>query len=85
MQFSRYEIDVGEAAVVVVKLDRAANVRLMDRTNFQRFRAGRSHEYIGGEAKTSRLRVPHAGRWFLTIDHGPRGGSIRSSISVLLG
>lgn len=85
LEFRQYEITANAGAVVVVELDRAANVRLMDPPNFQRFRQGRSHRYLGGEARRSpvRLSVPHAGRWFVTIDLGPRGGSLRSSVSVL--
>ncbi|WP_367174219.1 DUF1883 domain-containing protein, partial [uncultured Deinococcus sp.] len=41
----------------------AANVRLLDSSNFGNYRSGRQHRYIGGLIRKSpvRLRIPHAG------------------------
>ncbi len=40
----------------------AANVRLMDSSNFQSYKHGRRHHYIGGLAKKSpvRLQIPRS-------------------------
>ncbi len=73
--------------IVEVTLSGAANVRLMDSGNFQAYRSGRKHRFYGGHAKRSpvRLQVPHAGHWYVTIDLGGYGGSVRASVRVLPG
>lgn len=72
--------------VVEVTLDRGANVRLMDTSNFNAYKQGRQHRYQGGLAKQSpvRLAVPSSGRWHVAIDmQGLRGGTIRHSLRVI--
>lgn len=51
--------------VIEVNLDHAANVRLMDASNFQSYRQGARYRCFGGEARQSpiRLRVPQPCRW----------------------
>jgi len=70
--------------VVEVSLDHAANVRLMDASNFQSYRQGRQHRYFGGEARQSpvRLQVPQSGHWHVAIDLGGRSGTIRAGVRV---
>ena len=48
----------------------AANVRLMDSSNFQSYRSGHNHRYIGGLAKQSpvRLQIPTSGHWHVAVD-----------------
>lgn len=73
----------GETVVVTIS-GNAVNVRLMDSSNFQSYRAGRSHRYFGGLAERSpvRLVVPHSGHWYVTIDFQGLRGSARFGISV---
>ena len=65
----------------------AANVRLMDSSNFSSYRNGRRHRYHGGLAKGSpvRLQIPHSGHWYITVDMQGLGGTVRSSARVLPG
>jgi hypothetical protein len=65
----------------------AANVRLMDTSNFSSYRNGRRYRCIGGLAKRSpvRLRIPRSGRWHVVVDMAGLGGSTRSSARVLPG
>jgi hypothetical protein len=62
----------------------AANVRLLDSSNFSSYRRGAQHRYVGGLAKQSpvRLGVPHSGRWHVTVDLMGLGGSVRPSVMV---
>jgi hypothetical protein len=73
-----------KGSTVVVTLNKRANVRLMDQTNYNKFKRGDRHTYHGGEARTSPMRipVPRSGHWYLTIDLGGRSGQIRHSIRV---
>lgn len=63
----------------------AANVRLMDSSNYQNYKSGRSHRYAGGLVKRSPvvLGVPSSGHWYVTVDLQGLGGSVRSSVRVL--
>jgi len=62
----------------------AANVRLMDSSNYQSYQNGRSHKYVGGLAKKSpvRLQIPNSGHWYVTIDMQGLMGTVRSSIRM---
>lgn len=89
MQFRQYDLGQRQGGEVVeVSLSgSAANVRLMDSSNFQSYRAGRQHRYFGGHAtrSTVRLQIPHSGHWYVVIDLGGYPGSVRSGIRVLPG
>ena len=63
----------------------AANVRLMDSSNYSNYRNGRQHRYYGGLVRRSPivLTVPRPGHWYITIDLDGLGGSVRSSIQRL--
>ena len=63
----------------------AANVRLLDSSNFSSYRNGRRHRYYGGLARQSpvRLQIPHSGHWHVTVDMQGLRGNVRSSARVL--
>lgn len=63
----------------------AANVRLMDSSNYSSYKAGRSHRYAGGLVTRSPviLGVPNNGHWYVTVDLQGLRGSVRSSVKVL--
>lgn len=63
----------------------AANVRLMDSSNYQSYKSGRNHRYAGGLVKRSPivLGIPSSGHWYVTVDLQGLRGTVRSSIQVL--
>ncbi|MGE8535186.1 MAG: DUF1883 domain-containing protein [Chryseobacterium sp.] len=63
----------------------AANVRLMDSSNYQNYKNGKSHRYAGGLVKKSPvvLSVPNAGHWYITVDMQGLRGSTNASVQVL--
>lgn len=65
----------------------AANVKLMDSSNFSSCKSGRRHRYYGGLVKRSPccIAVPSSGRWHLTVDMNGLRGSVRSTARVLPG
>ena len=65
----------------------AANVRLMDSSNYNNYRAGRQHHYYGGYVKRSPivLTVPSSGHWYVTIDLGGYPGRVSSAVQKLPG
>ena len=87
MKFTHYKLGhVPADTVVEVTLQgSAANVRLMDQSNFNHYKAGRQHRYHGGLAKSSpiRLQVPRSGTWHVTVDMQGLRGTVRSSIRVI--
>jgi hypothetical protein len=89
MNFTHYNLGhVDRGSVVVVTLKgNAANVRLMDGSNFSSYRSGRQHRYVGGLARSSpvRLQVPHSGTWHVAIDMQGLSGQVRSGVQVVPG
>ena len=87
MKFTHYKLGhVARGTVVEVILEgSAANVRLMDQSNFSNYKAGRRHRCHGGLAKRSpvRLQVPHSGTWHVTVDMQGLRGTVRSGIRVI--
>ncbi|MBK7628790.1 MAG: DUF1883 domain-containing protein [Bacteroidales bacterium] len=63
----------------------AANVRLMDSSNYQSYKSGRSHRYTGGLITRSPivLGIPSSGHWYVTVDLQGLRGTVRSSIQIL--
>ncbi len=89
MQFIKHDLGhrTGGEIVEVILKGSAANVRLIDSSNFQYFRSGRRHRYFGGHAKKSpvRLQIPSAGHWYVTVDMGGYAGRVESSVRMLPG
>lgn len=85
MNYLHSEFTLGPDDAVEVTLDKQANVRLMDDSNFSRYKRGEKHTYYGGLAETTpvRLSPPHQGHWNVVIDLGGYGGTVRSSVRVL--
>lgn len=88
MNFSYYDLGhLNRGQVVEVCLSAAANVRLLDSTNYNNYKNGRRHKYYGGYVKKSpyRISVPSSGHWYVTIDLGGYSGSVKHSVQVLPG
>jgi hypothetical protein len=89
MNFNHYNLGyIDGGSVVEVTLNgSAANVRLMDSSNFNSYRSGRQHRYHGGLATQSpvRIPVPSSGSWHLTVDMQGLKGNVRSAVRVIPG
>ncbi len=72
---------------VEITLTSGANVRLMDSSNFNNYKNGRRHRYIGGLAKRSPviLQIPRTGHWHVAVDMQGLRGSTKASVRVLPG
>jgi len=73
--------------VVEITLTSAANVRLMNSSDFSNYKRDARHKYIGGLAKRSplRLQIPSSGHWHVAIDMRGLRGSTRAGVRVLPG
>ncbi len=89
MNFNYYNLGhLKSGQIVEVTLSGSgANVRLMDSSNFQSYKAGRQHRYHGGLVTKSpyRLPVPSSGTWYVTVDMEGLRGTVRSGVRVLPG
>lgn len=87
MQFTHYQLGFQDRGnIVEVTLSgSAANVRLLDNSNFQNYKSGRKHTYYGGLITKSpvRLAIPSSGTWHVTVDMEGLRGQTRSSIRVI--
>lgn len=86
MQFSHFDLGHQKrGTVVTVSLSgNAANVRLLDDSNFRSYRSGRQHRYYGGLAKRSSVRfeIPRDGRWHVTVDLAGLRGHVRAGVQI---
>lgn len=78
------DIDLGQCQagdIAEITLSGGANVRRMDSSNFNAYRNGRDHRYIGGLALQPpvRLRIPRSGRWHAAVEMQGLRGSVRAS------
>lgn len=88
MNYSYYDLGyLDKGQIVEVQLTAAANVRLMDSSNYNSYKNGKSHRYYGGYVKRSphKIIVPNSAHWYVTIDLGGYAGSVRHSVRVLPG
>lgn len=87
MNYLHYEFDLGSSDVVEVSLDKQANVKLLDFSNFQKYKRKQRHTYYGGKATTSPAHVspPHSGHWHLVIDLGGYAGRVNASVNIKKG
>ena len=87
MNFTHYDLGSRKSGEVVeITLQgNAANVRLLDSSNFQSYRNGRQHRYVGGLAQRSpvRLAIPNSGHWHVAVDMQGLRGTVKTGIRVL--
>lgn len=89
MKFNHWNLGHKQAGEIVeVTLSgNAANVRLLDSTNFSSYKNGRKHRCYGGLAKKSPVRfgIPRSGHWHVVVDMMGLGGTSRASVRMLPG
>lgn len=73
--------------IVEITLTNGANVRLMTSSEFSNYKNGRRHNFIGGLAKRSpiRLQIPSSGHWYVAVDMQGLRGTTRASVRTLPG
>ena len=69
---------------IEVTLSGQANVMLLDKSNFYRYRQGRQFRYHGGLVKHSpfRLQTPTSGEWHVAIDLGGGRGRVLAELTL---
>jgi hypothetical protein len=80
--------DLGEGqAVEVTLVGNAANVLLLDESNYQSYVEGKPYNYHGGYTRVTPFRVeaPRPGRWHLVVDLGGGPGRVQASSQIVNG
>src|ERR1700721_3108062 len=88
MKFLHWDLGYKQRGEIVeVTLTRAANVRLMDSSDYSSYKSGRSHHYHGGLIKQSpfRMAIPSSGTWYFTVDRQGLQGATNASVRMLPG
>lgn len=90
MQWQFVHSDLGHrnrGDILEVTLTSGANVRLLDPSNFERYKRGQDHRCHGGLAKQSpvRLAIPSNGRWYAVVDTIGLRNSTRAGFRVING
>ncbi|AVA21269.1 DUF1883 domain-containing protein [Rhizobium sp. LEGMi198b] len=85
-RYSHYDLNEQRAGTVIeITLSAIANVRLMNSSNFERFTETLKHQFLGGVAKKSpiRLSIPESGHWHLVVDMEGHNGMAESSVKMI--
>jgi len=87
MNYLHYDMQLQPDDIVEVTLDKQANVRLLDDVNYVQYQQGKRHQYYGGLANKSpvRLSPPHGGHWHLVVDLGGNAGTVKASVRTIKG
>lgn len=87
MNYLHYDLNLQAGEVVEVTLDKQANVRLLDYSNYLQYQRGAQHRYYGGLAQASPIRIapPSPGNWHLVIDLGGHQGTVAASVRTIRG
>ena len=87
MNYLHYEFNLDSNDVVEVSLNKQANVRLLDSSNYQKYRRGQKYTFHGGKATKSpaHIRPPHSGNWHIVMDVGGYAGTVKASVNIKKG
>jgi Domain of unknown function (DUF1883) len=85
MNYLHYDFYLKKGESVEVTLNKRANVRLLDNSNYSKYKRGMQHKYYGGLATKSptHLTPPHPGHWHVVIDLGGYAGTVKASARTI--
>ena len=71
--------------ILEVTLSAVNNVRLMNATNFQRFKEGLDFKYLGGVARKSPVKmvIPELADWHLIVDMEGHHGLAEATVKLV--
>jgi hypothetical protein len=85
-RYTHYDLQEQRAGTVIeITLSAVANVRLMNAVNFLRFTETLKHQFVGGVAKKSpiRLSLPETGHWHVVVDMEGHKGQVESNVKMI--
>jgi len=84
--FTHYDLKQQRGGVTIeITLSAVANVRLMTENNFALYKQAMKHQFLGGVARKSpiRLTIPQSGHWHVVVDMEGHHGQSDSSIRII--
>ncbi|CAN7527604.1 DUF1883 domain-containing protein [Pararhizobium sp. LjRoot238] len=84
--FTHYDLKQQRGGVTIeITLSAVANVRLMTENNFALYKQAMKHQFVGGVARKSpiRLTIPQSGHWHVVVDMEGHHGQSDSSIRII--
>ena len=84
--FTHYDLKQQRAGVTIeITLSAVANVRLMNDSNFSLYKQAMKHQFVGGVARKSpiRLSIPKSGHWHVVVDMEGLHGQSESRIRII--
>jgi hypothetical protein len=88
MNFLHYEVNLSRGDAVRVTLTgNAANVLLLDDSNYNSYQSGMQYRYYGGYYTRSPVivRPPSPGHWHVVVNLGGNVGSVNAVVQVVHG
>jgi Domain of unknown function (DUF1883) len=84
LNYLHYEFQLKKGDVVEIKLDKQANVQLLDELNFNNYKKGKKYSHNGGSSNKLlvNLTSPYKGHWHLAIDLGGHAGTVKAEVQV---
>ncbi|MFD8632365.1 DUF1883 domain-containing protein [Streptomyces sp. NPDC059533] len=75
---------LAKGSTVIVTLRNQANVQVMTRSEYSKYKAGQRYKYHGGRVTRSpfRVSVPSGGHWVVAVDLGGYSGRVAASFAV---
>lgn len=86
LNYTHYDLKEQRVGTMIeVTLSAVANVRLMTADNFTRYKETLKHQFLGGVARKSPLRmtIPETAHWHLVIDMEGHHGLAQSSVRLV--
>ena len=73
-----------EGLFVQVALGSPANIRIMDKENFDKFKKLEPHDFIGGYVKFTPyvVKLPRDAHWIVVVDLGGNEGKLSAAVST---
>jgi hypothetical protein len=86
MNYLHYTVTLGSADAVRVTLTgNAANVLVMDDSNFENYKRDQAYRYYGGYYTQSPavIKPPHPGKWNVVVNLGGMAGNVNAVVQVV--
>jgi hypothetical protein len=84
MEYIHYQVKAMPYNSVTVTLDKRANVLLLNKINYRRYKAGKkcSASLKYKDTLTLKLKIPYKGEWHIVVEHGAYQGQINAHFDV---
>ncbi len=85
MNYLHYRMDAGPGALIQVKIEGKAHVRLLDLLNYYKYRVGKPYisAFVYQDTSLVQLSPPYRGEWHIIVDLDGKQGEIKAIVDVV--